>query len=253
MMNVRLNKYLADCTGISRRKADAWIAEGKVRVNRRPAQVGQTINSQSDHVWLDGKPVLPQRKLYVAFYKPAGYLTTRSDPEGRKTFYDLLPQKYQHLDPAGRLDRESSGLLLLTNDGDLLYRLTHPQFEHAKMYKVTVNKTLTPEVLQKLEAGILLQPEDRLAHARVMEIRDMKSVVLSLTTGMNRQIRRSFEALGYEVVRLKRVSFAGVALGQLRPGKARELKPSELTALKRLAGMGPSKGKARPKRLPRSK
>lgn len=177
---------------------------------------------------MDGKPLSLQRKMYVAFYKPTGYITTRSDPEGRKTIYDLLPKKYHHLDPAGRLDRDSSGLLLLSNDGDFIQKLTHPRFAHDKVYRVKVDKLLTPEALRQLESGVLLAPENKLAQQKVREIRDRKTVVLALKTGFNRQIRRSFEALGYQVDSLKRILFAGIALEGLRPGQTRELKPSEL-------------------------
>ncbi len=231
MAKVRLNKWIADCTGVSRRKADTLIEEDHVRVNRKPPVLGQMIDPEKDKVTVEGKPLLPQKKYYIAFYKPPGYITTRSDPEGRKTIYDLLPLKYQDLDPAGRLDRSSSGLLLLSNDGEFIQKLSHPRYAHKKIYRVKVNTPLTPEVLQKLEAGILLQPENKLAQCQVQEIIEMKTVVLALTTGMNRQIRRCFEALGYEVESLKRIAFAGITLHQLRPGQTRQLKPSELKSL----------------------
>ncbi len=227
-MDVRLNKYIADCTGISRRNADALIQEGKIRVNGKLPQVGQAVNPEKDKVFLEGKRLLPQRKQYIVFYKPAGYITTRSDPEGRKTIYDILPNKYQDLDPVGRLDRESSGLLMLTNDGMLAQRLSHPRYEHVKIYRVMVDKSLTMEILKQLEEGVLLQPENKLAKAKVKEVRDLKTVILELATGMNRQIRRSFEALGYQVKGLKRIGFAGLTLGSLKPGQARPLKPYEL-------------------------
>lgn len=225
---VRLNKFIADCTGVSRRKADTLIESGKVEVNRHPARVGQSINPDKDTVTLDGKPLAPQKKHYILFYKPPGYITTRYDPQGRKTIYDILPETYHHLDPVGRLDRESSGVLLLSNDGQFVQTLSHPRFQHQKTYRVTVDKPLTPAALEQLEAGICLMPENKLAQCRVQEVRDRKTVVLALKTGMNRQIRRSFEALGYEVVSLKRLSFAGFTLGRLRPGQIQELKPAQV-------------------------
>lgn len=227
-MSIRLNKFVADCTGVSRRKADAHIAAGDVLVNGKPTTVGTTITPDKDKVTFNGQILRPQRKLYVAFYKPKGVITTRSDPEGRKTIYDILPEQYHHLDPVGRLDRDSSGLLLLSNDGDFIQQLSHPRYAHQKVYRVKVNKALTEEVLQKLSAGVLLQPENTLAVAQVQEIRDAKTVVLVLKTGLNRQIRRSFEALGYMVTDIKRLSIAHIQLGNLRPSQIRQLKPSEL-------------------------
>lgn len=227
-MSTRLNKFVADCTGMSRRKADACIAAGDIRVNGKPGTVGMAVSPEKDKVTLKGQVLKPQRKVYVAFYKPKGVITTRSDPEGRKTIYDILPAQYQHLDPVGRLDRDSAGLLLLSNDGDFIQQLSHPRYAHKKVYRVKVNKTLTEEALQKLSVGILLQPENTLAVAQVQEIRDAKTVVLVLKTGLNRQIRRSFEVLGYTVSDIKRLSVAHIQLGNLRPGQARQLKPSEL-------------------------
>jgi 23S rRNA pseudouridine2605 synthase len=227
-MATRLNKYVADCTGHSRRKADELIAAGKVKVNGKPAQVGQTINPVKDKVALEGQLLAEQKKRYILFHKPAGLITTRHDPEGRKTIYDSLPEKYHDLDPVGRLDRDTSGLLILSNDGKFVQELTHPRYEHQKTYRVSVDKTLTPEVLRQLEAGIHLMPEDKLATSNIQEIRDGKTVVIALKTGMNRQIRRCFEAVGYTVTDLKRLAFAGFTLGQLRPGQSREIKPFEL-------------------------
>ncbi len=245
-MSVRLNKFIADCTGLSRRKADELIAEGKVRVNRKPAEVGQAIHPDKDTVTLDGKRLEQQKKLYVLFYKPPGCITTRSDPEGRRTVYDYLPEKYHHLDPVGRLDRDSSGLLLLTNDGELIMQLTHPRYEHQKVYRVTVNKTLNEHIVNKVQTGVTLEPENKLATQKVLEIIDKHTLVLSLKTGMNRQIRRVFEALGYEVTALKRTAFAGIILQQLRPGESRPLKLGEIRHLTRNL-VKPPKGAARQK------
>jgi 23S rRNA pseudouridine2605 synthase len=227
-MSVRLNRFIADCTGISRRKADELLAAGQVSVNGKIAVIGQVVIPEKQQVRLQGKLLQLQKKRYLLFHKPTGTITTRSDPEGRKTIYDLLPEKYHDLDPAGRLDRESSGVLLLSNDGDFLQTVTHPKFAHEKVYRVGVRQHLTAEALTQLEKGILLEPESKLAIHQVREIRDGKTVVLTLKTGINRQIRRSFEALSYEVTHLKRTSFAGITLGSLPPGKCRELKPAEV-------------------------
>ena len=233
MTAVRLNKYVADCTGFSRRTADELIRAGEIRVNGKPGVLGQTILPDTDRVQYQGQPLIRQAKQYLIFYKPKGTVTTRHDPEGRKTIYDILPPRYHHLDPAGRLDRETSGIMLLSNDGDFLHELTHPRFNHDKTYRVKVDKPLLIPALDQLEAGIQLMPEDKLAQAVVKEVPDSKTVILVLKTGMNRQIRRSFESLGYDVVSLKRIAFAGLTLGGLRPGQTRELRPAEMRQFNR--------------------
>lgn len=228
---MRLNRFIADCTGHSRRKADELIADGKVKVNRKVASVGQVIDPHKDTVVLDGKIIEAQRKVYLLFHKPKDVISTKKDPEGRKTIYDFLPEHLHHVDPVGRLDRDSSGLLLLSNDGDFVQQLTHPKYQHKKVYKVTTNKPLTEKILQKLAAGILLMPENQLAQATVEDWPEVDTVVLVLTTGLNRQIRRCFEALGYTVKGLKRIRHGNITLGHIKPGDFRPLKPSEVRAL----------------------
>jgi 23S rRNA pseudouridine2605 synthase len=233
---IRLNKYIADCTGVSRRQADSLIESGEIRVNQQPGLIGQSINPAQDKVTQKGKPLVVQKKIVVMLYKPSGYLTTRDDPEGRKTIYSMLPATLHHLDPVGRLDKDSSGLLLLTNDGTLLNTLTHPKFQHSKLYRVQVDKVLSHHCLTQIETGILLHPEEVMAQALVTSIPDKYTVTLSLRTGFNRQIRRSFEALGYTVKHIKRIEFAGLQLGPLKRGDHRLLKPHELNRLSRIQG-----------------
>lgn len=227
----RLNRYIAACTGISRRKVDVLIANGDVVVNGKVAQVGQSIVPGKDKISLSGETVVPQRIEVILFHKPKGVLSTRHDPEGRKTIYDLLPKQYYNLDSAGRLDRNSTGLMLLSNDGNLIQRLTHPSFDHKKQYRVKVNKTLTEGALAKLQEGVTLYPENKQARCQVKSVTDTKTVVLVLKTGLNRQIRRMFEALGYEVTDIKRTAFAGLILGDLAPGAWRKLTPREFRQL----------------------
>ncbi len=238
-MSVRLNKFIADCSGISRRKADTLIEEQAVRVNGKPATLGQTINPDEDKVTLRGQLLVPERKRYIVFHKPKNCITTRHDPEGRKTIYDWLPEALKTLDPVGRLDRDSTGLLLMSNDGTFVQRLSHPRYAHNKVYRVKLNQNVTESILHQLEAGIVLEPEGKLAVAHVQEVVDLKTVILVLKTGMNRQIRRSFEALGYSVLGLKRTAFAGITLGKLKPGEYRELKPGELKQLMPTASRKP--------------
>ena len=232
---IRLNRYLAQSTGLARRKADEAIEEGRVKVNGKLGQTGQIIQPGKDKVSLDGKTVEHKRRFTtIRFFKPKGVITTRTDPEGRKTIYDCLPEKYHKLDPIGRLDRDSVGLLLLTDDGDLLHQLSHPSFGHAKRYKVTVDKPLTHSVLQELEKGITLKPEDVVAQCQISQIETPFTVVVQLTTGYNRQIRRSFEAVGYTVTQLKRLSFGPITLDKLAMGECKELTLTEHQRLKRV-------------------
>jgi 23S rRNA pseudouridine2605 synthase len=243
---MRLNQFLAQATGLSRRKADEAIAAGHVRVNKRPAQVGQLVDPAKDTITYQGKPISLARPISILFYKPVGCVTTRHDPEGRRTIYDWLPEAYHALKPAGRLDKNSSGVLVLSNHGPLLQRLVHPRYEHDKHYRVTVSKKLTPEVLRAIEAGIPFEPEGKMAEQQVRQVVDETTVVLVLKTGFNRQIRRVFLALGYEVTALKRVMMAGFVLGKLKPGEHRILKPYEVNRFldQPLARTGPAGGRA---------
>lgn len=246
---IRLNRYLAQSTGLARRKADEAIGEGRVKVNGKPGKTGQVIIPGKDKISLDGKPVEHKRRFTtIRFFKPKGVITTRTDPEGRKTIYDCLPEKYHNLDPIGRLDRESVGLLLLTDDGTLLHELSHPSFGHAKRYKVTVDKPLTHPILQELEKGITLMPEDVVAQCQISQVETPFTVVVQLTTGYNRQIRRCFEHVGYTVTQLKRLSFGPITLDKLAMGEFKELTLTEHQRLKRVRpetpGKKPSKSKS---------
>ncbi|MCA9798319.1 MAG: rRNA pseudouridine synthase [Cyanobacteria bacterium HKST-UBA06] len=219
----RLNQFVAQQGQLSRRKADEAIMDGRVTVNGRPAEVGQKVHPHLDKIFLDKQPLTLQKQQYVVFHKPKGVLTTASDPKDRQTIYDVLPNQYKHLKPAGRLDRNTSGLLILSNDGDFLNHLMHPSFGHKKLYRVTVDKKLTRTVLEQLEAGVWFEAEQVHAKAVVAEIHDVHKIDLSLTTGYNRQVRRMFEALGYTVVTLKRLAIGHVQLGNLSPGQCRPL------------------------------
>jgi len=203
------------------------IVNGEVIVNGKAAVLGQTIVPGKDKLSVSGELVEPQKIEIILFHKHKRLLTTHHEPEGRKTIYDALPKSYYNLDPAGRLDRNSTGLLLLTNDGAIIQQLTHPSFDHKKQYRVKVNKPLTETILAKLKAGITLYPENKLARCEIKSITDTKTLVLILKTGLNRQIRRMFEALDYEVTDIKRTAFAGLTLGDLAPGAWRKLTPRE--------------------------
>jgi 23S rRNA pseudouridine2605 synthase len=228
---MRLNKYIALATGMSRRSADKAIADRRVRVNGHQADVGIDV-SADDKIILDSQPLQISEKLETyTFNKPAGYVVSR-DGQGSRTIYELIPPELHHLKPVGRLDKDSSGLLLLTNDGLLANKLTHPKYQKLKVYEVELLKPLTSADKAAIERGVML--EDGISHMKVgavsKEQRTKTRPGSLLTThssayevrmkeGRNRQIRRTFAALGYTVKKLHRIRFGPYALQQLNIGE----------------------------------
>lgn len=231
---MRINKYIASSGFCSRRKADELIEAGRVRVNGEVVRLlGYEIRTK-DKVSIDNKPLRTMKLEYYRFYKPTGYITTSSDEKGRKTIYDILPDEMSHLNPVGRLDKDSSGLLILTNDGNLVYELTHPSVKVAKVYRVTVDAFLKVEDLEKLAGGIELE-KGKVAYCDCEIIERKKDETLleiTLYQGMNRQIRRMIEYLGHNVVHLKRVRHATIDLTGLKKGQYKPLKPKQIKELK---------------------
>jgi 23S rRNA pseudouridine2605 synthase len=229
----RLNKWIADSGLCSRREADSLIEAGEVTVNgKRVNQLGTQMNPAVDQVKVRGQlVVMPRRPQTILFHKPKGVLTTRKDEQGRKTIYDCLSKDFQKLDPAGRLDRESTGALLLSSDGDLIFRLTHPKYHVLKVYRVKVDSPFTSKMLDKLTEGVFFEEEEKMAKADALDWEAPDTLKMTLSTGYNRQIRRMMEAIGKEVVSLKRLSVGPISLGHLAPGAARVLLPHELRAL----------------------
>lgn len=232
---MRLQKYLADCGVASRRQAEELIARGLVQVN------GQTVTEMGiqvgpeDAVTYRGKRVEPEgEKRYVLYYKPIGEVTTVSDPQGRPTVMDHFRDFPVRLYPVGRLDFDSEGLLLLTNDGELTRRLTHPSSRVDKRYIARISNRISDEGLRLLRGGVLVDGR-KTSPAKVSVLRlDPFSTDLLITIheGRNRQIRKMVEAVGHEVVRLKRVQYGPITLGNMRRGEWRELSDEELQALK---------------------
>jgi 23S rRNA pseudouridine2605 synthase len=229
----RLQKVLAAAGVASRRNCEQLIAEGRVTVNGEIAHLGDKIDPATDVVHLDGERInVDPRRLYVLLNKPRGVVTTADDPQGRPTVVDLvnLPQR---LFPVGRLDQDTEGLLLLTNDGELAHALTHPSFEVERIYVALVPGPVRKNVLAAIRAGIEL--EDGLAkpkRARVLEEERSKALLeIVMTEGRKREVRRMLGAHGLTVERLARVSFGGLDLGDLRQGKWRFLTPPEVSAL----------------------
>lgn len=232
---VRLNRYLARAGVASRRAADRLIESGRVRVNGQPVRtLGETVDPERDAVEVDGRPVRPAAPpVYLILNKPPGVVTTLSDPEGRPTVAGLLPRLDARVFPVGRLDADSTGLLLLTNDGDLAYRLTHPSFEIPKTYVVGVEGEPGAGDLERLRRGVFL--EGRLTAPAEVEIVRREGgrtrLRVEIHEGRKREIRRMLETLGFRVSSLERIAFAGLTLRGLKRGRWRALTPVEVRRL----------------------
>jgi 23S rRNA pseudouridine2605 synthase len=221
---MRLNKFLAHATGMSRREADELISDGRVQVNGGPTELGAQID-ESATVTLDGKSVTaPSEHTYLMLNKPTGYVCSRRQQGDTPTIYSLLPEKYRSLKAVGRLDRESSGLLLLTDDGDFAHSLTHPSFHKTKNYEVEIKKPLAPLHRQMIsDHGVLL--EDGPSKLQLDRLHDGDDTRWRITMheGRNRQIRRTFGGLGYMVMKLHRTTFGNYSLDGLKPGEFKEV------------------------------
>ena len=215
---MRINKYIAQSTGLSRRVADKAVEQGNVLVNGMPATPGQEVGKQ-DVVTLSGKTLTPPLKIQtIMLNKPVGYVVSR-DGQGSKTIYELLPPELQHLKPIGRLDKDSSGLLLLTNHGQLAQELTHPKYQKTKIYELRLSTPLAPLHRQMIsDHGIQLTDGPSKLHLERTTDGDDQNWRITMQEGRNRQIRRTFAALGYNVTKLHRTQFGDYSLGNLTPG-----------------------------------
>ena len=231
---IRLNKYLANAGVCSRREADEFITSGAVKVNGEVVTELGTKVKRSDEVLFNENPVSIEKKVYILLNKPKDYVTTSDDPQQRKTVMDLVKDACpERIYPVGRLDRNTTGVLLLTNDGELASKLTHPKFLKKKVYHVFLDKNVSTEDLQKIADGIEL--EDGEVHADSIEYadeRDHTQVGIEIHSGRNRIVRRIFESLGYRVVTLDRVQFAGLTKKNLRRGDWRFLTEKEVDMLR---------------------
>lgn len=215
---MRINKYVAQCTGMSRRAADKAITWGRVKVNGYPSTAGYDVQA-NDIVTLDDKPIKPTASFTtVILNKPTGYVVSR-DGQGSASIYELLPESMHRLKPVGRLDKASSGLLLLTNNGDLANKLTHPSYKKEKVYEIELYVPLTKQAKQKIERGVML--EDGISKLKLSG----KGTVWTVTMneGRNRQIRRTFGELGYTIARLHRTQFGDYILKGTAPGTHRKV------------------------------
>jgi len=234
MPGTRLNKYIASSGLCSRRKADELIENGSVMVNgKKITELGFSVQPK-DKVFVDGKIIHPVKHEYYRFYKPAGYITTADDENGRKTIYDLIPENLHHLKPVGRLDKDSTGLIILTNDGDLINELTHPSVKVPKLYRVSINGKISQNDIDKMYKGIEIEP-GKIAYAEVdvLDIDNTHTVMeVMLYQGLNRQIRKMFEYLGFEVLTLKRIQHATLNLDGLKRGDIKPIKPQQIKELR---------------------
>ena len=236
---MRINKLISLCGIASRRAADTLIEEGRVLVNGEVIKdLGHQVDENADNVVVDGKPAkLPRKTTTIMFHKPAGCVCTKTDPQGRRTVYDYLPPAYQSLKYVGRLDLQSRGLLLFTDDGELLHRLTHPSYEIPRSYYVWTTRPLSETAAQKLVNGVdIRDPEDPDAQEEIAFATDVYLengfAELVLIEGKNREIRRMMRAIGYEIRDLKRVSYCKLQLGDLPAGEFRELTADEMNKLR---------------------
>jgi 23S rRNA pseudouridine2605 synthase len=226
---MRLNAYLARAGIASRRKADELIKAGRVLVNGEPGQLNTVVQSK-DTVEVDGQRIAKEQLAHLLLHKPADVVSTVSDPQGRKTVVELVP-KEPHVVPVGRLDADTTGALLLTNDGELANRLAHPRYGVEKTYIAEVRGTPSKQVIAALQEGIELE-DGRTAPAKV-RLLTPGIVELTIHEGRNRQVKRMLEAVGHRVIRLHRSAYAGLTLEGLEPGQCRELEPSEVERLRR--------------------
>ena len=231
-----LERVLSKAGAGSRVDARRWIRSGRVKVNGQAVRDPDTwVDMKRDRVRLDGKPLQARERVYLLLYKPAGYLTTYRDPQGRPTVYDLIADLGTFVSPVGRLDLDTSGLLLMTNDNQLAERVTNPESHVPKTYLVKASKRLTDEQLQQLRDGVELA-DGPTRPARVRRVRDSEKYThleITLTEGRNRQVRRMIESLGATVLKLVRVKIGSISIGALQIGKWRTLTAAEVEALRK--------------------
>ncbi len=238
---IRLQRYLAQAGVASRRAAEELIVAGRVSVNGKvQKELGSKVDPDVDKVTVDGKPVAVEPTIYVALNKPAGYVTTASDPEGRETVMQFVADVGRRLYPVGRLDYNSEGLLLFTNDGDLAHALMHPSHGVQKGYHIKVKGLVDKTFVQALRKGVTLDDGTRTSPCKADIIGSTGKhtwVQVILHEGKNRQLRRMAEALGSSVLRLIRVAYGPIELGEMKVGTHRFLTPGEVEALRRSAGL----------------
>ena len=236
---MRLQKYMAMCGVAARRKCEEIILSGRVKVNGQVVDQMGTQVEEGDVVELDGQVIaIQEQKRYIIYHNPAGEVTTVSDDKGRETVMDRFADFPERIYPVGRLDYDSEGLLLLTNDGEMAQRLTHPSCEVDKVYLARVTGNPSNEAIDRLRRGVFMEGDERRTYpATVRVVRDeslFSDVVVTIHEGRNRQVRRMFDAVGHKVLLLRRIRFGPLELGDLKRGQWRELTPQEIELLRQL-------------------
>lgn len=230
----RINKFIAQSGVTSRRGADELILAKKVKVNGKVITEPGVLVDEKDEIIINGQKIEQQKHQYMVFYKPPGYITTKEDEKGRKTIYEFLPEHLHHLKPAGRLDKDSSGLLFLTNDGELIQQMTHPKIKVPKVYHVFVKGKININKLEQLAKGIEIE-KGKIAYAdcTVLDVsREKSELEIVLYQGYNRQIRRMMEMVGHDVLSLKRVQHGSLTIQGMNRGDYKFLKPRQLQELR---------------------
>ncbi|MCD6441593.1 MAG: rRNA pseudouridine synthase [Candidatus Marinimicrobia bacterium] len=238
MTEIRLNRYLSLCGVASRRKCEQLILDERVSVNGKIVTDLFVTVGDKDVVRLDDEKVSPQKYTYIVMNKPKDLMTTLNDEKNRD-HVGMLIRRNIFVKPVGRLDRNTTGVLLLTNDGELQYRLTHPKYKIVRLYQVVLDKHLTIHVMQKINTGVQLSKKE-IARAKVVEFKNVKTqalVLLELQEGMNREIRRLFQVLGYKVIKLDRLKYAEITATGLKRGQWRHLSGEEVQLLKQQCGL----------------
>jgi 23S rRNA pseudouridine2605 synthase len=222
---IRLAKYISQAGVASRRKAEQLILDGQVKVDGKIIKEVATLINDKNKILVNDKPIVEQEKVYYLLNKPSGYICSASDPHNPKNVLMLVP-KEPRVFPIGRLDKDSEGLLLLTNDGDLAYELTHPKFEVSKKYLVKIDKPMPADLAKKLKTGVQL--EEGLAKADQVELKNPTELLITLHQGWKRQIRRMLESLGYKTIKLTRLSEGKLTLNDLKIGGFREISKKDI-------------------------
>lgn len=231
---IRLNKYIASCGKASRRKADEFIERGIVKVNGQVVTELGYLVSKKDKITIGTETLKPEKLIYIKYYKPSGYITSMDDESGRKTIYDILPDDIKNLKPVGRLDKDSTGLLIMTNDGELINQMTHPSIKVSKIYRVVLKGKVSLKNLQQWAEGIEIEKgKMAYAEARIVEYEKGNTVLeVVLFQGLNRQIRKMADYIGFPVMYLKRVMHGPIDLAGLKKGQFKYLKPTQIKELK---------------------
>ncbi|HZS37571.1 MAG TPA: pseudouridine synthase [Polyangia bacterium] len=253
-MHVRLQRFMAQAGVASRRKSEELITSGRVRVNGQVVtELGTKVDPARDKVVVGGQPLSVEEHVYVLLNKPKGFVTTRSDPEGRPTVMELVKGVEARIYPVGRLDFNTEGVLILTNDGDLAHGLMNPSREVEKIYRVKLRGLIAPDQVAELRAGVTLDDGARTAPAEVTLLGATEGghnswLEIAIHEGKNRQIHRMAEALGFQVAKLERVRYAGLDASTVKPGRWRNLVEREVAALRKAAGLKPPRAAPRPPR-----